>query len=108
MMVQIPLKNLPSQELQVVLDNQNCTIFLYWRFGLMFMDLSVDDTVICQGAICRNGASITQFPSLSFSGSLHFWDTQGNQQPPQWDGLEDRYALLYVSDGEELPLALQY
>ena len=107
-MVQIPLKNLPSQELQVVLDNQNCTIFLCWRFGLMFMDLSVDDTVVFQGAICRNGADIVQFPSLSFSGSLHFWDTLGAQNPPQWDGLEDRYMLVYCSDGEDVPLALQY
>ena len=40
-MIQIPLKNLPSQELQVVLDGQQCTIFVYWRFGLMFLDRRV-------------------------------------------------------------------
>ena len=107
-MIQIPLKNLPSQELQVVLDGQQCMIFVYWRFGLMFLDLTVGDNVVCKGAVCRNGASITQFQSLYFRGSLHFWDTQGNQKSPQWEGLEDRYALLYLSEGEDVPLALQY
>lgn len=107
-MIRIPLRNLPSQEIQVVLDDQECTISVYWRFGLMFLDLTVGDNIVCTGAICRNGASITQFPSLYFKGSLHFWDVQGSMKPPQWNGLEDRYALFYLSDSEIVPPALMY
>ena len=42
-MLKIPLKQVPSQKLRVVLGGQNCTINLYYRFGNTYMDLVVGE-----------------------------------------------------------------
>lgn len=104
----IPLRAIPSQELQVVLSGQDCTIFLYWRHGRLYMDLTAGMTPVCRGAMCQCGASITQFPSTAFTGSLHFWDTLGRQAAPKWDGLGDRFCLVYIPAGEQTPENLSY
>lgn len=106
-MYQIPLQAIPAQRLNVVLDDQNCTIALYQRGRSLYMDLAVDSDTICNGAICRNGASIVQSPSLHFDGTLHFFDTLGNEDP-QYSKLDTRWILLYVPDGEDLPEKLQF
>lgn len=106
-MLEIPLQPIPAQRLQVVLDGQNCTLALYSRGGRMYADLDVSSDVVFRGAICRYGADIVQSPTLRFSGSLHFYDTQGTQDP-EYAGLGSRFILLYLADGEEVPAALQF
>ena len=98
-MVEIPLQPIPAQRLNIVLDDQNCTIHLFWRWGRCYMDLSVDDTEIFTGAICQNMQAVNQSPSIYFSGSFYFIDTLA-EVAPQWDGLGDRWRLLYFSAGE--------
>ena len=104
----IPLRAIPAQELQVILDGQECTIALFWRWGRLYMDLTVGAVAVCRGAICQNGASIMQFPSTAFVGSLHFWDILGKQAAPQFDGLGGRFCLIFLSEGEEAPESLRY
>jgi len=106
-MQQIPLRPIPAQRLQVVLDDQNCTLALYDRGGRLYADLDVGNVSVFRGAICRYGADIVQSPTLRFSGSLHFYDTQGTKEP-DYEGLGSRFILLYLSDGEEVPAALQF
>lgn len=106
-MRQIPLQPVPAQRLQVVLDDQNCTLVLYSRGGRLYADLDAGSDVVFRGAVCRCGADIVQSPTLRFSGSLHFYDTQGAQDP-EYDGLGSRFILLYLSDGENVPAALQF
>ena len=103
-MVEIPLQALPAQRLNVVLDDQNCTIHIYWRWGRCFMDLSVDDTEIFTGAICQNIQAVNQSPSIYFAGLFYFFDTLGDVAP-QWDGLGDRWRLFFLSAGETLASA---
>lgn len=98
-MVEIPLQKLPAQRLNIVLDDQNCTIHLFWRWGRCYMDLSVDDTEIFTGAICQNLQAVNQSPSIYFAGSLYFCDTLGDVAP-QWEGLGDRWRLVYLSAEE--------
>lgn len=104
-MVEIPLQPLPSQELQVLLDSQPCTITLRW-FGSepsgaarLYAGLRVGNDMVFDGAVCLNGQIVNQSPSHLFSGFLVFLDTQG-REAPRWDGLGGRWALLYLSDGE--------
>jgi len=111
-MVEIPLQPLPAQELQVLLDGQPCTITLRW-FGSepngaarLYAGLRVGDQRVFDGCVCLNGQTVNQSPSTVFSGSLVFLDTQGREHP-DWRGLGDRWALLYLSDGETLPEALE-
>ena len=104
----IPIRAIPAQSLQVVLDGQECTITLFWRWGHLYMDLLVGTEIICRGAVCRNGAAIVQAASADFSGSLHFWDTRGKQKEPGYKELGERFILVYMSAGEALPDALKY
>lgn len=110
-MVIVPLSQTASQRLYTVLDDQACTLALYWRQERLYLDLSVGSILICQGAICQDRASIVQSPSRDFSGSLHFVDMEG-ASPPRWNGLytgrAGRWVLVYVPDGEELPEGLRY
>ena len=98
-MVEIPLQSIPSQELQVILDGQNCTVSVYWRFWKLYMDLLVDSEPVFQGAICQNRQWVNQSPSVEFSGGLVFVDALGDESP-RWDGLGSRWALLFFDAGE--------
>ena len=104
-MVEIPLQSIPSQELQVILDGQNCTVSVYWRFWKLYMDLLVDSEPVFTGAVCQNMQWVNQSPSPVFSGGLMFVDALG-EEAPRWDGLGSRWSLLYL-DAEEAkdPLA---
>ena len=100
-MVSIPLKQIPAQRLQVVLDGQNCTIVLYLRWGRVYCDLSVDATKISSSIVCLELEAFPPFPTLNFKGKLCFVDTLGNEHP-QWQGLGERWQLMYLSDSETL------
>ena len=106
-MKKIPLKAVPSQRFNVVLDGQNCTINIYYRFGYMYLDLVCNQTVIQTGAICRNRASVIQVSNNAFSGSLHFLDLIGDTDP-YYKMFNDRYILLFVGKNETLPEGLKY
>ena len=106
-MVKIPLKVAPSQRLNVVLDGQNCTVNIYYRYGNTFLDLVCNQTAVTTGAICRNRASVVQVANNVFSGSLHFLDLVGDSDPYYKD-FNTRYILLFVSADEELPKGLRY
>lgn len=103
----IPLAAIPAETFQIVLDDQQCRITLYQRGRRMYLDLDVGDEAVCRGAICQNRASIVQSPTRLFSGTLHFWDTLGDE-PPQYDRLGTRFLLLYVSANETLPDELKF
>lgn len=103
----IPLLAIPSRTFQVILDDQQCRISLYQRGRRMYLDLDVGDEAVCRGAICQNRASIVQSPTRLFSGTLHFWDTLGDD-PPRYDLLGTRFQLMYVSANETLPDALKF
>lgn len=103
----IPLTQIPAQTFDIVLDGQYCTISIYWRQTHLFLDLSVGGTVLAAGRICQNGTNILQAGLKGFSGTLHFFDTDGTSIPI-WDRLNSRYVLLYCSEGEALPDELIY
>lgn len=98
-MVEIPLQPIPSQEVQVILGSQNCTLSVYWRFGKLYADLLVNSEPVFQGAICQNLQWVNQSPSPEFSGGLVFVDALGDESP-RWDGLGPRWALLYFDADE--------
>lgn len=106
-MIKIPLQKKPSQTMRIKLDEQNCILKVYFRYGLTFLDLTVDKTVVVKGAICQDRASITQHTGLNFRGSLHFVDLLG-QTPPNYKEFGNRYSLLYVKDGEPIPDGLRW
>ncbi len=108
-MLQIPLAQIPAQTFYVVLADQNCTISIYWRQKRLYLDLMVDNTLICEGAICQNRVNILQSPTPLFSGSLYFYDLDGDRSP-DWEflhtGQSGRWVLVYFEAGETAPEAL--
>ena len=98
-MVEIPLQPIPAQELQCILDGQNCTLRLYWRFWKLYADLLVDSEPVFVGAVCQNLQWVNQSPSAEFSGGLIFVDALGDEAP-RWDGLGSRWSLLYLDADE--------
>lgn len=106
-MQKIPLKQVPSQKIRVVLGGQNCTISVYYRFGATYMDLYVGNMLIEQGAVCRNRASIIRVASAYFMGSLHFLDLRGDDEP-NYHLFNDRFILLFVAANEDPPAGLRY
>ena len=98
-MTEIPLQAIPSQEVQCILDGQNCTLSVYWRWGKLYADLLVNSEPVFQGAICQNLQWVNQSPTALFSGGLVFVDVLGDEAP-RWDGLGTRWARLYL-DAEE-------
>ena len=73
----------------------------------MYLDLLVGDTVVQQGAICRNRANIINIANSVFAGSLHFLDLLADEDP-DYKLFNDRYILLYVAADEPLPKGLMY
>lgn len=98
-MVEIPLQQIPAQELQIILDDQNCTLRFYWRWWKLYADLLVDSEPVFSGFICQNRQWVNQSPSLIFAGGLIFVDELGDEAP-RWDGLGDRWHLLYFTADE--------
>lgn len=98
-MVDIPLNQVSNQELSIVLDEQNCTIKLYYRGNAFYMDLYIDGNIIFYGSICFNKVGIKIYPYLPFKGQLVFIDIDGNSDP-EISGLDTRYILQYFSETE--------
>lgn len=98
-MDQIPLQAVPNQVLKVILDNQNVQIFLYSKDEGLFCDVNSDGVDIVTGVLCLDGVPIICRAYAGFSGQILFVDTQGVDDPT-YDGLGDRYLLIYLTDSE--------
>ena len=109
-MQQRPLETTPNQPFSVVLGGQDCTIALYARGSRaatrLYCDLAVSGVQVWSGVLCRNLVDLKSYPALHFEGALWFVDMQGSADP-KWQGLGERYALLYAAESEALPSGVQ-
>lgn len=95
----IPVKPVPRQTLQIVLDDQSCVIEIFQMpFGL-FVSLSVNGSLIVASVIALNETRIVRSRYLGFLGDLAFQDLQGSSDPV-YTGLGDRYVLNYIQQSE--------
>lgn len=98
-MIKIPLKAIPNQQMQIVLNDQSCTIHVYQRGDYLYLDLTCDGVAIRRGAICLPGVNIPLYKSADFSGMIFFADLLNGGGTPNWQELGSRYILCY--DGAE-------
>src|ERR1035437_1580497 len=98
-MQQIVLQSVPSQQTQVVLDGQSCSISVYVKNQCMFLDLAVNGTQIAYAVQCKNLVSLVPTSYLAFSGWMAFFDTQGTNDPV-YTGLGTRWVLLYLDSAD--------
>lgn len=104
-MLEIPLRSIPNQSLEIVLGGQNCTLRLYTRpvdmAEHLFLDLAVAREIIISGIICQDMTPLVPYRHLDFEGQLFFVDMQGDESP-NWRGLNDRWRLVWLAPGETL------
>ena len=113
-MIQINISALPWQEFSVVLDGQNCVISLRQVADHMYCNLTCEEVEIFKGRkVCvgtdintygngqRSLDYIVNFLIRQLPGKLRMIDTLGNSDP-QYEGLNDRWILVYASENEVL------
>lgn len=107
MVYRIPLIAVPSQDLEVTLNNQRIGLHIFQKtappFALstaLYMNVELNGDVILNGIICQNGNRIVRDDYLGFSGDLGFYDTTGLKRDPVWTGLGTEYILLWFSPEE--------
>ncbi len=93
-MYEIPLDPVPGQRFAITLGNRECAFHFYWRGRRLFCDLDAAGVRVASGGICRDRQHLLQSPRDVFGGWLFFADTRGGEDP-RWQGLGDRWLLLY-------------
>ena len=94
MLTTIPLRPVADQQFDIVMNKQPCTLRLYQRRGAVYLDLYLRGRYILTGVLCRDRGYLIDNDYLGFSGNLFFVDQRG-EQDPQYDGLGDRWLLMY-------------
>jgi hypothetical protein len=95
-MLSIPLQPQPAQTVKVVLDGQNCQIYIYQKDQGLFVDVNSNGVDIVTCVIARNVDPLICRTYAGFVGDLMFVDNQGVSDPVS-TGLGDRYSLVYLS-----------
>lgn len=98
-MLIVPTQAVPNQILTVSLANQNCQLQIVTKTTGLFMNVSVNNSLIVGGVICQNLNRIVRDAYLGFVGDLAFFDTQGTSDP-SYTGLGSRWLLAYLSTAD--------
>lgn len=101
----IPIADRYAQSFKVTLAGQVCTVSLYQKSTGLYMDLLVNNAVLCTGVVCENLNRVVRMPYTGFVGDLLFYDTQGGSDPSS-PGLGSRYVLCYLeaADIAQIPV----
>ena len=94
-MLIVPLQPVPSQQVQIQLGGQACTLNVRQLAYGLFMDVFVGNQQIIAGVICENLNRIVRSLYLGFVGDFVFVDTQGSADP-LYTGLGSRWQLTYL------------
>ncbi len=98
-MIEIPLEQVPNQQLEIILNNQDCKLHLYVRGDYLYLDLEIASEPFFYGAICYDRTKILPVQKETFNGNFIFIDTLNNEAP-EYTKLNDRYKLYYLTDEE--------
>ncbi len=100
----IPLNAAANQVTSVTLNQQQTTLRLFTGPMGLFIDVSVNGSLIIAGVLCLQANVIVRDAYLGFSGDLAFYDTQPDAiygaQDPQYPGLGARWILVYFLPSE--------
>lgn len=105
----VPVQPVANQTFQVLLDGQQTTIDLSAVYDNVFVDVSVNGSLVVAGVIAEQANVIVRDAYLGFSGDLVFYDTQpdpvNGAEDPQFGGLGTRWILAYLLP-EEIPAGI--
>ena len=95
----IPLSAVPSQRLQVVLEDQDVELSILQRGNNVYANITVNGVVLRQGALCIDRVPILQPGTTNLSGNFVFVDLWGTSDP-QWQEYGSRFVLFYYTAAE--------
>ena len=98
MIVEVPLSALPSQELSLVLSNQDVTVRVLTRGDYLYLDDLKDGSAVIQGQLIVTGQNLLPSGLADFIGNFQMVDINGNSDPV-YTGLGTQYRLLYSDEG---------
>lgn len=101
----IPLQAVASQQLSVLLEQQDCQISVYQKSTGLFFDLFADGVEIISGVICQNLNLIVRSLYLGFNGDLVFMDNQNGNIDPDYTQIGSRFSLVYLTVDDLAALA---
>lgn len=94
MIVEVPLSALPSQELSLVLGNQDVTVRVLTRGDYLYLDVLKESTPVIQGQLIVTGQNLLPSGLPDFMGNFQMVDLNGNSDPV-YSGLGTQFRLLY-------------
>ena len=92
-MLKISLSPIPSQVINVTLNNQNCEILVFQKTYGLFVSVTVNRQLLVASRLVRNGVPIMSSPR--FNGDLVFVDMQAKDDP-FYTRLGSRFKLFYL------------
>jgi hypothetical protein len=98
MIVEVPLSALPSQELSLVLGNQDVTVRVLTRGDYLYLDVLKESTPVIQGQLIVTNQNLLPSGLADFIGNFQVVDINGNSDPV-YTGLGTQYRLLYSDEG---------
>mgnify|MGYP000006640127 CR=1 FL=1 len=96
----IPLSAIPYQIVSEVINGQNCRITVRQMGTRLFTSLMVDGVEVANNVAARNGQSIVPWTQITALTKIWWEDMQGDE-PPQYEGLADRWRLVYEEADDE-------
>jgi hypothetical protein len=99
-MMPINLQAIPNQEPTFISDGQQYDIRV-WFDGddMMFMDVTVNGTVVASSCPCIVGQMVLPYAYLEGEGGNFFWTTASGNNP-QYENFGSGDVLLYASNAE--------
>lgn len=96
--LRIPIKAVPAQTLDTVLNGQYVSISLQSRGGRMYASVWLDKVAVTLERVCLDGVPLVNEAYRGMVGDLHFIDTLGSSDPT-WELLGTRFVLIYHAEG---------
>lgn len=95
----IPLDAVAFQKLTCSIEGKAVTLSIRQLGSSIYTDLAIDGEQINQGVRAVNGGSVMPYPHHQFSTNIYWKDAKGDTDP-RYDGLGDRYFLLFEESDE--------
>lgn len=97
MIYTIPLKQVPSQSVAVLIEGQPLVIELRQMGGRQYFSASLSGEVICLSVLLVNKSRIMRAAYKGVVGDFFVIDTQGDEAP-QYTGWGTRWLLAFSAD----------
>lgn len=94
MIWEVPLSALPSQELSLVLGNQDVTVRVLTRGDYLYLDVLKENEPVILGQIIVTGQNLLPAGLADFIGNFQMIDSNGDSAPV-YSGLGTQFRLIY-------------